>query len=158
MQDGAIRDLLDDLLAEAVNAITATGASPAPERQLVSHGSVTWDCDLVAVHLLHVRPKVLDTRTERCAVIHVATLAVTLLRCYPKVDDRGTPPTAEALTNAGQDLATDGQALWKGLTRAWAEGSWPVGIPCSRVTWGVLEPLAPSGGFAGWRVEVSVRL
>lgn len=158
MQDGAVRDLLDDLLAEAVTALTATGSSPPPDRQYVAHGSVTHDCDLLAVHLLHLRPKVVDPRSERCAIMHVATMAVTLVRCYPKVDDRGTPPKAAELTVAGRALAVDGQALWKGLTRAWAEGAWPVGIPCSRVTWGVLEPLAPSGGFAGWRLEVSVRL
>lgn len=149
---------LDDLLAEAVTAITVAGAEPPPERQYVAHGAVTWDCELLTVHLLHVRPKLVDPRSERCAILHVATMQVTLLRCHPAVDDRGTPPTAEALSIAGRALAVDGQALWKGLTRAWAEGAWPVNIPCSAVTWGVLEPLAPSGGFAGWRVEVAVRL
>lgn len=150
--------LLDDLLLEAVTAITAAGASPPPERQYVAHGAVAWDCEQVSVHLLHLRPKLVDPRSERCAILHVATMQVTLLRCHPTAGDRGTPPTAAVLTEAGHNLAVDGQALWKGLTRAWAQGAWPVGIPCSAVTWGVLEPLAPSGGYAGWRVEVAVRL
>lgn len=152
-----LRGLLDDLLAEAVTALAAAGSGPAPDRQLVAHGSATADCELLAVHLLHVRPQVLDPRSQRCAVVHIASMAVTLLRCYPMVSDRGVPPSAQDLTDAGRALAVDGQALWKGLTRAWAEGSWPVGIPCSRVTWGALEPIAPSGGFAGWRIEVAVQ-
>ncbi len=158
MQPDAIRDLLDDLLAEAVTALATTGASAAPERRYVAHGSVTWDCPLLATHLVRVTPKVLDTRLEKCGIVHDARLAVVLLRCYPVPSDSGTPPSAAELTDAGRDLATDGQALWKGLTRAWVEGSFPTGIPCSRVTWGSLEPLAPSGGYAGWRVELSVRL
>lgn len=152
-----LQGLLDDLLAEAVSVVNAAGSEPAPDRQLVAHGSATADCELLAVHLLHVRPQVIDPRSQRCAVVHIASMAVTLLRCYPMVSDRGVPPTADALTVAGRALAVDGQALWKGLTRAWAEGAWPVGIPCSRVTWGALEPIAPSGGFAGWRIEVAVQ-
>jgi hypothetical protein len=149
--------LLDGLLAEAVNALTLADRE-VPDRQLVAHGSVTFDCELLAVHLIHMRPKVADPRVERCAILHHATMQVTLLRCYPMVNDQGTPPSAVTLTAAGRGLAADGQALWKGLTRAWVEGSWPEGIPCSRVTWGVLEPIPPGGGLAGWRLEVAVRL
>lgn len=158
MQPDALVGLLDDLLDVAEAAIAENGASPSPERRIVAHGSVAHDCELLAVHLVFVRPKVIDPRSERCGILHVATVVATLVRCYPTVGERGKPPTAAALTEAGRDLATDGQALWKGLTRAWALGEWPVGIPCSAVTWGALEPIAPLGGFAGWRVEASVRL
>ncbi len=153
-----MRDVQDDLLMEAVSALAADGASPAPERRYVAHGTVTWDCELLAVNIVRVLPKLVDPRAQSCAVMHEVTYAVTLLRCYPMPSDRGQPPSADDLTDAGRDLATDGQALWKGLTRAWADGSWPVGIPCSKVTWGGLEPLAPSGGLAGWRVTVTVRM
>lgn len=159
MQPYAIRDLLVDLLGEAVNAmVTTEGASDPPERQYVAHGAVAWDCEQLTTHLLRLRPKVLDSRSERCAIVHDATVVVTLIRCHPTGTEKKPIPSADDLDEAGRQLAIDGQALWKGLTRAWAEGTWPAGIPCSRVTWGSLEPLAPSGGYAGWRVEASVRL
>lgn len=155
----SVRDLLDDLLVEAVTSLSTTeGADDPPERQYVSHGTVTWDCDLLAVHLVRVAPKLLDPRAERCAIVHMASIAVTLLRCIPKPDDRGNPPSPDELDEANRQLAVDGWALWKGLTRAWAEGSWPSGVPCKNVKWGGLEPLAPSGGLAGWRVEATVQL
>lgn len=158
MQANALRDLLGSLLAESVAAIDTEGASPAPDRQYVAHGSVTWDCELVAVNLVRVSAQLVEANLARCAVRHDARLAVTLLRCWPTADSRGTPPSADALSVAGRDLATDGQALWKGLTRAWSEGAWPVNLPCNAVTWEGLEPLAPSGGFAGWRLTLGVRL
>ncbi len=158
MQPEALRDLLSDTLSEAVSVLTADGASPPPERQYVAHGSVTADCELLAVNLVRVVPKLLDSRVERCAVLHQANIAVVLYRCYPVVSDSGTPPSAADLSTAGRNLALDGQALWKGLTRSWAEGSWPPGIACGAVTWGGLEPIAPLGGFAGWRLTVTVQL
>lgn len=155
----AVSDLLDDLLAEAVNSLNTTdGADPPPESQFVAQGTVAWDCDLLAVHLVRLEPKLLDPRAERCAIVHMARVAVTLLRCVPKVDDNGQPPSPAEMDTANRQLAVDGWALWKGLTRAWADGSWPIGIPCKNVKWGGLEPLAPSGGLAGWRVEATVQL
>lgn len=158
MEPNAVRDTADDLLAVAVAALAADGASPAPDRQYIAHGAVTWDCELLAVNVVRILPKITDPRLQPCAVLHLVTYAVTLLRCYPVPTDQGNPPSASDLTDAGRNLATDGQALWKGLTRAWVEGEWPVGIPCSRVTWDGLEPLAPSGGLAGWRVAVTVQM
>lgn len=158
MKADALRDLLDTLLVEAVTAIDVDGASPAPERQYVAHGSVTWDCELVAVNLVRVAAQLIEANLARCAVRHDARLAVTLLRCYPVTDSRGVAPSSADLSTAGRNLATDGQALWKGLTRAWSDGAWPVALPCNAVTWEGMEPLAPSGGFAGWRLGLAVRL
>lgn len=160
MTGDAVEVLLVDLLTEAVTAlIAATEADDPPERQYVGHGAIVWDCDQLTTHLLRVRPRLLgDPRTQKCALAHDVQMAVTLIRCWPRPDDRGNPPTPDTIDAAGRQLAVDGWALWKGLTRAWSEGSWPTDIPCSRVTWGVLEPLAPSGGFAGWRLEVAVQL
>lgn len=155
----AVRDLLDGLLDEARTALLTTeGAEDPPERQYVAHGSVTWDCDQLTTHLVRVRPKFADPRGAQCALTHEVTMIVTLLRCIPTGDDKHPIPSAEELSAANRQLAIDGQALWKGLTRAWAEGAWPAGINCRRVTFGSLEPLAPSGGLAGWRIEVGVQL
>jgi hypothetical protein len=48
--------------------------------------------------------------------------------------------------------------IFKYLTRQWAEGSWPSGLPCRAVKWRALEPKAPAGGYAGWRIEADIEL
>lgn len=159
MDPGTVRDQLVELLDEANSALELyEGAEAPPERSYVAQGAVAWDCDQLTVHLVRIRPKLLDSRSAACAVVLVATYAVTLLRCVPGPDDNGNPPSADELNVANQQLAVDGEALLKSLTRAWAQGSWPAGVPCRRVEWGALEPLAPSGKLAGWRLEVSVQL
>jgi hypothetical protein len=96
---------------------------------------------------------------ERRYVAHgsVTWVALTLLRCIPTVDGDGLPSAAD-LDEAYRQLAVDGWAMWKHLTRQVVEGNWPEGVRCKDVTFSNLEPLAPSGGYAGWRIEIDVRL
>lgn len=158
MEPGTIRDQLAELLDLAVEALTVyEGAEDPPERRYVAHGTVTWDCDQLTTHLVRTRPKLIDTRSLPCAVVLVSTYAVTLLRCWPVGNQANPLPSAEALDAAGRQLAVDGEALLKTLTRAWAEGVWPAGVNCKRVEWSQLEPMAPSGALAGVRLEVSVQ-
>lgn len=157
--------LAGDLLDAAVDALLTGSAEdpaarPAPERRYVSHGPVvTVDCELLAVNLVKVAPKVVDPRNEPCAIVPEATLMVTLVNCWPKLGDRGQLPAAAEIDEAARQHLVDGRALYGGLTRAWVDGEWPGGgRPCGFVKWGQLEPLAPSGGFAGWRIDVRVQV
>ena len=95
---------------------------------------------------------------DRCVIRHQVFFAATLLRCFPTVDDQGQPPSALTLDAAGRALALDGQAMWQAITGAVREGTWPEGVLCRSVHPQGLEPLAPSGGLAGWQVGVSVTL
>lgn len=159
MTPTTVRDLLTSLLDEAVMALETTdGAAVPPERQFIGHGIVAWDCDLLSAYLVRITPKLLDPKANNCVVVMVASMAVVLLRCVPAVDGEGNPPSADRLNEANRQLAIDGPAIQKHLTRAWSEGSWPAGMLCRNVTWGALEPFAPAGGLAGWRLQVDVQL
>lgn len=154
MKATLVRDLLGDLLTAAAAVVTAP-----PERQYVAHGNFAHDCELLAVRLVNVVAESDDqgAGAPACAVIPVLRLEVTLLRCYPKVDEN--LPTAAELTAASATLADDAVALTGGLLARWSAGTlFPTaGIHCDRVEIGELTPVGPSGGIAGWRTTFDVR-
>lgn len=153
-----LADLLGSLLDEGVDALGSTaGAVAAPERRYVAHGAVTWDCEQLTSHLVRLTPKFVDPKLASCTILHVPRIALTLLRCIPTVEAGGLP-SATDLDEAYRQLAVDGWAMWKHLTRGVVEGTWPEGVKCKDVSFQALEPLAPSGGYAGWRIEIDVRL
>lgn len=150
-----IRKLLDDLLDAAVAALT-----DPPDRQFVAHGAHAHDCEMVASRLVALRTDTVEGARGMAGgpVIPVVTLRVLLLRCYPAVDSDGLPDAAE-LTTASQTLADDAVDLSGGLLARWEAGTlFPTaGIHADRVEIGLLEPVGPSGGYAGLSVDVEVR-
>lgn len=166
MDPALLRSLTDDLLDAAVFVLTPSGdpyvddqRTAPPAMQYVAHGlNFAWDCELVAASIVAVRME--RQAGHGCAVIPVATLAVTLLRCYPKAGDGGdNVPSSDEINAAARVLAVDAGALAGGLVDAWADGSLFAAVPCSAVTIiPGIEPLGPAGGLAGWRVTLEVRL
>jgi hypothetical protein len=158
MQPTDVAELLNDLLDQAVAALDTTEAAvDAPVRRFISHSEPSYDCEQLTVHLVSVTPKPVDPRGDACVLIPVARVAVTLLRCVTALEDEGMPDHA-TLQAENHQLAIDGPALFKYLTRQWAEGTWPSGLPCRAVKWRALEPKAPAGGYAGWRIEADIEL
>lgn len=158
MQASDVAEILDELLDEAVAALDTTeGAADAPTRRYISHSEPAWDCEQLTVHVVSVTPKPVDPRGDSCVLIPVARVAVTLIRCVTALEDEGFPDAA-ILQEENRQLAVDGPALFKYLTRQWATGVWPSGLPCRAVKWRALEPKPPAGGFAGWRVEADITL
>lgn len=158
MDATAVAEILDELLDEAVAALDTTEeAEDAPTRRFISHSEPAYDCEQLTVHLVSVTPKPVDPRGDSCVLIPVARVAVTLLRCVTALEDEGIPDH-DTLQAENRQLAVDGPALFRYLTRQWATGAWPSGLPCRSVRWRALEPKAPAGGYAGWRVEADITL
>ena len=158
-----LAELAGSLLDLGVQVLEEAGADdpparPAPAQRFVGHGSITWDCELLAVHVPRVAPKVIDPRNEACAVVPEAMLHVTLLQCVPKLGPQGQPPTPAEIDESSRQLLVDGRALYGGLLRAWTTRAWPANRDCSMVKWGQLEPLPASGGLGGWRIDLKVQV
>lgn len=155
MKATLVRDLLTDLLDAAVSVLT-----DPPARQYVGHGDFAHDCELLAVRLQSIRTEAPDQMAggQGCALIPVITLQLTLLRCYPAVDGDGIPD-ADELTAASLVLTDDSVGLSGGLLAMWEENTlFPTaGFHCDKVTVGVLDPVGPAGGTAGWRISFEVR-
>lgn len=153
---GKIADLADSLLTTAVATLT----QPAPDRQYVSQGEPPMDCAQVTVHLVRLRPKLLDPGSGKCMLVWVAGFQIVLVRCALTPTDDGSLPSGTELHAQNMALAEDGWDLASGLSAAWAAGNWPGEGRCQAVTFGPLEPFTPpvQGGLTGWRMTIEVEL
>jgi hypothetical protein len=150
-----VRKLCNDLLAGA-----AASLSDPPERQFVAHGDFAHDCELLAVRTVSIRTEAPDLHLggAGCSVIPIVTLQLVLLRCYPTMDGP-EPPAPAALTAASLQLADDAVGLSGGILDRWSAGTlFPTAlIHCDKVQIGILDPIGPLGGIAGWRISYEVR-
>jgi hypothetical protein len=159
-----------DILDAALNGLdqSCTG-NPPPERVYVSHGPPAVDgCQntngQLSVHLdrLEMRPAGVQSRGVpggyQCQVMPVARFVVELFRCVPVPNDRGVPPTEQALDDSAADLLMDAWSIITFLIAERASGDLIPGVGCDGVGIGFLLPIAPQGGAAGWSFNVEVLL
>lgn len=152
-------ELAQSLLDYIVQSYSvATSVTPLPARQVIAGGlaqQVAWDCEQVCLTLTGIDLDVpQDTpvsggRLKATALRHVA-FDVQIIRCYPTVDNKNQPPSAEKITAAGttilQDAGQLSQAMFEWVTRAVSPDS-PMGVVSAGV--GTILPVGPQGGLAG---------
>lgn len=87
------------------------------------------------------------TRREDCRPGPTAAdISLTLIRCYPSMDEQGNMPTLETTTEYAHNLNTDMAAVWSALKCC----DTPVVIRDSAIQGD------PEGGCAGFAIRVSV--
>lgn len=161
MAQTAIADILEYLLEQAAYALDITeGAEPAPAHQVIPHGMVTVDCpDMLAVYWMRLAPKPQpNQRLQKCVIVPAVQFTIRLQRCWPTPSDNGTPPSAATITAAELQIVTDGQAIWKHLTRTVVDNDFPVSNACDAVAFSHMEPKPASGGSAGLDIVLTVTL
>ena len=130
MDPQRLNELLQELLNCACDALengicgepTVCGC---PCRQFIGIGPVVWDreacCDDGQLSVTVDRLYPVDTfpnqsnRVNLCRIPLAADITVTLLRCFPVMDEHGNAPTPDALQTAGEDLHADMLTLTLGL-------------------------------------------
>lgn len=141
-------DLAREMLAEAETLLapSVTGRQ-LPARRYVAHGQpvVEGPDGLLAVTVTGLDLRQPDRNTE--ITMRVAGLAVEVWRCWPTGDSDIPDPVA--LQEAAEGLADDCDRLLLGLPE------W-LATRCHSVEWRPVSPLGPTGGLAGWRIEVAV--
>lgn len=153
------------LLAELIVGYTEAGV-PLPTRRYVVPGIVPAYDDTqltVAVQQVSVgQPgRAIGVPVANCGPLLLVSLRVELIRCTPKVDDRGTPPTVEAMASSAQEVLRDLALVHKIVREAaptLAGKGDPMlgrGIPVALTG---ASPLGPDGGLAGTRLDVDVPL
>lgn len=153
-----LHDLAADVLEAAVEILNSENAG-APDRAYVSHGPPALDCEQITVHVTNVGEAVTQTvdpltpgvRKNR---VNLTGLMVTVVRCYPTVDERGRPPKVDALNQAAALLNADAWALWNGLWRMRGD----LFADCDLVFFDGVAPIVPQGGFAGWILQTRFEL
>jgi hypothetical protein len=136
---------------------------PLPERRYVAAGdpgSQVFDCEQLVVSLAGVgfgpaedaAPPATPRAGSPASVMSVRHVVfdIALVRCIPTPTGRGaTPPTVDALQEAGDRYMTDAGVLSQALVR-WASRARSSLLPndgASSVKLGVIEPGEASGGF-----------
>jgi len=172
MPDSAnyLEGVANDILQASLSGLaqSCTGRTP-PGRVYVSHGPSAVDaCEgtsgQLTVHLerLEMRPAGVQQRGVpggfQCQIMPVARFVVELFRCVPVPNDRGVPPTEEELDLSAVDLMEDAWSIVTYLIAERASGDLIHGLGCDGVGIGVLSPIVPNGGVAGWSFTVEVLL
>lgn len=155
-----LRDALRDLLTASAACLT-----DPPARRYISAGppALVADCEVLAVYPALPRALTLDQPGEIPSPrgqprVRVTGLVVELHRCVSKDVD---PPLA-TLDAEGVQHAVDGWSLFAGLIYRLQQDlvfttlSSPDLAKSANVD--LAEVIEPSGGFAGWRVQVQVAL
>lgn len=106
-----------------------TACSTPVTTKFVAAGLVAWDdcCGMLVVAPERVYQTAVfpleGPDANGCFDGLVAVTLVTLvMRCVPVLDDRGNPPTAQAMSDAYGELLRDAAVVWNELASAWPDG------------------------------------
>jgi hypothetical protein len=102
-------------LLDRVRAVYAEAAIDLPSRQIWTIGEPVYDCEELVVSLIDLSEGLTqgDSPQSPCVVPINATFKVTVVRCAPVPDNRGNPPTPDALMRAADESAVDAYLLMK---------------------------------------------
>jgi hypothetical protein len=160
-------DYAVELLQVCEAAIAKTDAGPI-DRAFISPGNPALDCpEQLTVNLSSIAydttqptippPAPGHRSAKRFGSLILATYKITAVRCIPV--GRGPnvnlyqPPTPAEQQAAALSIVQAAWSCWNDITNAVAAGT-IFGGPCKAVYLDALAPLEPSGGSAGWTLQV----
>jgi hypothetical protein len=155
--------LAGDFLDACIDALDtiptyAPGLAGAPERTFISPGRPVLDCcDQLAVHveaLTEMNATGSGQKARHGARTNLVTLIATSTRCIP-TGTASAPPSPTELTDAAEQLDADAWALWNHVWNMIRADQ--LFMLCGEVFWDGLRALAPSGGCAGWVLQLRVQ-
>lgn len=153
LDTSAVYDIAANMLASVADRLADAGLT-VPDRQYVHGGDIAHDCEQLVVavtDLVHAFPGE-AAAVQFCSPPRHARFAVSLVRCVPVPQDDGTPPTAEALDDAGAVTAADVWSLAYVLWAGYQAGEW--GAACSTLLLGPVAVVGPEGGMVAVTAEV----
>lgn len=158
---GDLHVLAGDFLDACIEALdsNAPGLAGAPERTFISPGRPVLDCcDQLAVHVeavTELNSTGSGQKARQGARTNLVTLIATSTRCIP-TGTATNPPSTEELMGAAEQLDADAWALWNHVFNMIRADQ--LFMLCGEVFWDGLRALAPSGGCAGWTLQLRVQL
>lgn len=146
---GAIYDTAQSILDFARGCVADCAVY---ERQFVTYGRPTIDCDTLAVAI--GGSDVISISNE-CA-IHSTTFTVTVARCcWPVTNNDGTPPSGDAIDTATSCLSADVEALLCCLGSIILTGDGIVGRCRPKITGTRVNN--PTGGCASIEISMTIQ-
>lgn len=155
MANDTLTVLAEELLGEAITALTCAGIAP-PELQYVGFGLIPWDCELLAVNINPPGFLPLDRSRSSCQIAPIATFVLTDLRCYPTQDEQGNPPSAAEMEVASAAIYADLWVLQRTLARHTADGTlFGAAVACQDTKMQQAAILDPAGGLGGFTFSIT---
>lgn len=118
------------LLCLVRDALENAGSAPL-SRSMVAVGAVAWDdcCGMLVVAPESIyRSQEFPTEyagEDYCWGGQITlSLVVLLVRCVPTVDDRGRPPTQQALEESSRSILADASTVWDAIVCAELPDEW----------------------------------
>jgi hypothetical protein len=165
---GDLQILAESYLAACVEALDSIpdfslGLGGSPGRSFVTHGNPVMDCcDQLVVSINTVSESLTGqvpgatSKSFKTGWTNLVTLIATISRCIPVPDAHGNPPPVAEMQAAAAQLNADNWALWNHVHHLVAAGM--LFESCGEVFFDGIRALQPSGGCAGWVMQVRVSL
>ncbi len=158
---------LGQLVFDTIVAQFAAAGVELPDRKVMVPGApeqVAWDCEALILTLSGVGPGTSPSRPAPvrsvgsqfgATVLKHAVWTVQLVRCDPKPNSRGGPPTVAALNSAAQALWVDAGLLAHALDQVGSDLTRKL-PPGTQVEVNAVSPAGPEGGFVGIQGSVTM--
>ena len=114
--DSDVISKITKLLEKRVKELLTEAKVPIPERVIVAAGEQALDCNGLYISFTGLREGLpnADAPPDPCYAPLLATFTITIARCIPVPDNRGTPPSAEKVAAAAAQTMQDAYVLQKG--------------------------------------------
>lgn len=117
MTPDVLTQTLNEILSCACDCLNTYGSCPCPCRSFISAGPVVWDMEAcctdgqLTIHIdrlySHDAFPTEQGRVRTCMPPLAAEVSVTLLRCFPGLNDDGTAPTGDVIGAASELIYQD---------------------------------------------------
>lgn len=153
------------LLASLVDYFAAAGVT-LPDRRCVAPGApglIAWDCEQVVVSLAQLGLGTAEDSGFRTPQIgspaglsvRFAQWSIQLVRCTPKQDDEGNPPSVAAITEAGLGALVDAGLLSQFVTNTAENPPDWLGLG-GEARCGNVVSLGPAGAYHGYESTLTL--
>lgn len=158
----SLDELAVDLLNVCVSALDLTDAGTptlddgVTPNAFVCHAEPAWDCEQLVVYVDGLSEEATEPQTTsavpgqrvmRAGVI-LATLRAQVIRCSPKPDEDGNPPSPVDLIAFAHQANQDAWAIWNVTSQAMKTGV--LADRCAGVHRDGAIPANDEGGYGGW--------
>lgn len=147
--------------AEALDTLATIGLTPCPDRAYVSPGLPAFDCEQLTVHATLLAEEstspVAGGQRHKFGRVTLVTFTTSIARCLVVQADN-VPPDPLQEDIASRQILADARVIWE--TYYWHDRQNTLlgDDRCSIRKMNASQPVDPSGGIAGWLINMTVEI
>lgn len=154
-----------EVAAEALDTLTALGLTPCPDRAYVSPGLPAFDCEQLTVHATllgeettsPLSPNAATGQRHKFGRVTLVTFTTSIARCLVVQTDN-VPPDPLQEDIASRQILADARVIWETYYWHSRQNTLLDADRCSIRKMNASQPVDPSGGIAGWLINMTVEI